>query len=76
MAHKVVTAPRNGQFASLLMSNSKHSYKLKLRVGPGDLLDKRFPTQEEAEEYAERIFLLHSDESWRDTFDVLWVEGK
>ena len=56
------------------MKNAKHIYRLKLRTPPGDLLDREFSTKEEAEDYAERIFLLHPEEDWRDLFRA--VEAK
>lgn len=56
------------------MKDKAHTYRLQLRVPPGDFLERIFSTKEEARAYAERIFLLHPDEDWREIFTV--VEGK
>lgn len=47
------------------------NYRLKLRVQPYDLLAPTFPSRDDAQDYAENIFLLHPDEDWRDTFEVV-----
>lgn len=53
------------------MQNLSVQYRLKTRDRSAVVLDMRFRSREEAEQYAEDLVSLYPDEDWRDIYEVV-----